>query len=59
MANTKSIKDREARKTAKREQRKALKAEYVKLTKKQRKEFRRSETVGLRAWLAEQAADAE
>ena len=55
MANTKSITDRTERKTAKRAQRKALKATHAGLTTKQKKAYRRSETTGLRAWIAEQA----
>ncbi len=55
MANTKNITDRNERKGAKRAQRKALKAVNNSLTVKQRKKYRASETVGLRAWLAEQS----
>ena len=54
MANTKQINDRAERKSAKREQRKALKDAYMNLSTKARKEFASSETVGLRAWMAEQ-----
>jgi hypothetical protein len=54
MANTKDIKDRAERKKAKRTQRKALKETLVGLSTKEHKRFRKSETVGLRAWMAEQ-----
>jgi hypothetical protein len=54
MANTKNIADRSERKTAKRAQRKALKGVFSALSDKQRKRFRKSETEGLRAWVAEQ-----
>jgi len=57
MANTKNITDRTTRKTAKREQRKGLKETYSKLSIKERSKFRKSETVGLRKWIAEEAAD--
>ena len=57
--NTKQIEDRAERKAAKRKARRALKEAYANLTKKQRKAYRRSETVGLRAWLAEQEAEEE
>lgn len=55
MANTKNITDRNERKGVKRTQRKALKAVNASLTIKQRKKYRASDTVGLRAWLAEQS----
>ncbi|MBD89572.1 MAG: hypothetical protein CL940_04490 [Deltaproteobacteria bacterium] len=54
MANTKQITDRAERKSAKREQRKALKDAFLNLSTKDRKAFASSETVGLRAWMAEQ-----
>lgn len=54
MANTKNITDRGERKKAKRALRKALKTVHQQLTTKQKRAFRRSETVGLRAWVAEQ-----
>ena len=55
MPNTKNITDRTERKQAKRAQRKAFKATYDGLTIKQRKAFRKSETTGMRTWIAEQA----
>lgn len=58
MANTKNITDRTERKAKKREQRKALKAAYSELSTKQKKAFYKSETTGLRAWIAEQQQDA-
>ena len=54
MANTKQITDRAERKSAKREQRKALKNTLMNMSTKDRKAFAASETVGVRAWLAEQ-----
>lgn len=56
MANTKHISDRAERKSAKRGQRKDLKKAYTDLSTKDRKAFAASETVGLRAWMAEQEA---
>ncbi|MEZ4269449.1 MAG: hypothetical protein R3F39_24070 [Myxococcota bacterium] len=58
MANTKNL-DGPARKTAKREQRRAFKAAFAALNVKQKKAFKVSETKGLRAWIAEQAAKSE
>ena len=55
MANTKNVDGRNARKEKKREQRKALKKLYDDLTTKQKKAYKKSETVGLRSWLAEQS----
>ncbi len=60
MANTKNITDRGERKTAKRTQRKALRALGVSLTPKQRKKFRKARAegaTGLRKWLGEQASE--
>ncbi len=57
MANTKQITDRTERKAKKRELRKGFKAVYSKLTKAQRRRFRNSETVGVKKWLAEEAAN--
>lgn len=57
MANTKNITDRSARKSAKRSQRKALKLTFAKLSIKERSKYRKSETLGLRKWIAEQAAE--
>ena len=57
MANTKHITDRAERKAAKRSQRKALKALHVGLSTKDRKKFAKSETTGLRTWIAEQNAE--
>lgn len=56
MANTKNIENRQERKAAKRAQRKALSQTKSDLTAKQIKAYRKSETVGLRAWIAEQEA---
>ncbi len=56
MANTKNITDRTERKNAKRAQRKALKAVMTGLTVKDRKRFKKSETVGVRRWIAERDA---
>lgn len=56
MANTKNISDRAERKTAKRAQRKALKAVHVALGPKANKKFRKSEHTGIRAFVAEQNA---
>ncbi len=57
MANTKNITEREARKTEKRKQRKALKETFANLSPKDRTSFRKSETVGLRKWIAEKDAE--
>lgn len=57
MANTKKITDRDARKDAKRKQRKALKETFANLSQKDRTKFRKSETVGLRKWIAEQDSE--
>ena len=57
VANTKHISDRAERKASKRQQRKALKDLYENLTKDQKRRYRKSETKGLRAWLAEQKSD--
>ena len=57
MANTKNITDRKERKNAKRAQRKALKALQTSLPPKELKKFRKSEHTGLRAFVAEQAAE--
>jgi len=57
MANTKNITDREARKNEKRKQRKALKETFADLSPKDRTSFRKSETVGLRKWIAEKDAE--
>jgi hypothetical protein len=54
MANTKQITDRDERKSAKRDQRRALKGVYTALSTKDRKSYRSSETPGLRAWLSDQ-----
>jgi len=59
MANTKNITDPAERKSAKRKQRAELVKVQRSLTTKQRSEFRKSETVGVRAWMAEQQAEAE
>ncbi len=53
MANTKNITDRSERKAKKREQRKALKGAYSGLSTKEKKAYHKSETTGLRAWMAE------
>lgn len=55
MANTKNITDRTERRNKKRGLRKALKRAFSQLTTKQKKAFRKSETIGLRNWIAEQA----
>ena len=57
MANTKNITDRAERKTAKRKQRAELAKVQRSLTTKQRKAFHKSETVGVRAWIAEQQSE--
>ena len=57
MANTKNIENRTERKAAKRAQRKALSETKANLTATQVKDYRKSETVGLRAWLAEQEGE--
>ena len=57
MANTKDIADRSKRKAKKRTQRKELKKLYDDLSDKEKRAYRRSETVGLRAWVAEQKAE--
>ena len=57
MANTKNITDRAERKTAKRKQRAELAKVQRSLTTKQRKAFRKSETAGVRAWIAEQQSE--
>ncbi len=57
MANTKTITDRAERKKMKRGQRKALKQTYASLTIQQRRRYKKSETAGLRAWLAEQRSE--
>ena len=54
MANTKNM-TREKRREAKRTQRRALKAVYAGLSKRQRKQLR-EDRVGLRAFVASQAA---
>ena len=59
MANTKNITDRAERKSAKRKQRAELAKVQKSLSTKQRKAFQKSETVGVRAWLAEQQAEAD
>ncbi len=56
MANTKQISDRNERKAKKREQRKALKAAYYELSKADKRRYKKSETVGLRKWIAEAEA---
>jgi hypothetical protein len=55
VANTKSITDNTERKSKKRAQRKALKATHAGLSTKAKKAYRKSETSGLRTWIAEQA----
>ena len=57
MANTKNITDRAERKTAKRKQRSELAKVQRGLSTKQRSAFRKSETVGVRAWIAEQKSE--
>ncbi len=59
MANTKNNTDRGERKSAKRKQRAELAKVQKSLSTKQRKAFQKSETVGVRAWLAEQQAEAD
>lgn len=59
MANTKNIEDTNTRKTAKRKLRRALKGFYGALSTKQKKQFRNSETVGVRKWSDEQKAIVE
>ncbi len=53
MANTKNVGDRSKRKELKRELRKKLKETFAGLGKKEKREFGKSETKGLRAWIAE------
>ncbi len=55
MANTKQITDRTERKAAKREQRKAFKQTFTQLSKADKRRYKKSETVGLRKWIAEEA----
>ncbi len=57
MANTKTL-SRDERKTAKRKDRKELKAVYATLTVEQQKKFRKREdrTVGVRAFVAKAGA---
>ncbi len=57
MANTKQITDRADRKAKKREQRKAFKQTFTALTQDQKRRYKKSETVGLRKWIAEDAAE--
>ena len=57
MANTKNIQDRGERKTAKRAQRKSLKQTFHNLSPKEKTQFRKSETAGLRKWIGEQQGD--
>lgn len=54
MANTKDITDRAERKAKKRELRTALKAEFAKLSKDDKRRFRNGETKGLRKFIEEQ-----
>lgn len=54
MANTKNISDRQERKAKKREQRADFKALFMSLDKNEKRRFRKSETVGLRKWVAEE-----
>ena len=54
MANTKTITVRSDRKAKKRAQRKALKTTHAQLSTKQKRAFKKSETTGIRAWIAEQ-----
>lgn len=56
MANTRNIKDKAERKAKKRAQRTALGAEFAKLTKDQKRRFRKGETTGLRKWISENVA---
>ncbi|MCA9515363.1 MAG: hypothetical protein KC635_10500 [Myxococcales bacterium] len=56
MANTRNITDKAERKAKKREQRAALKAVFTKLTKDEKRRFRKGETKGLRKWVSENAA---
>ena len=55
MANTRNL-EKTARKTKKRAQRKALKRDFAALSQKQKKDFRKSESTGLKSWLSEQSA---
>lgn len=57
MANTKNITDRTERKTAKRAQRKALKGVLTGLSVKDRKRFKKSESTGVRQWVAERDSE--
>ena len=54
MANTRNIEDRAERKAKKRELRTALKAEFAKLKKDDKRRFRNGEIKGLRKFIAEQ-----
>jgi hypothetical protein len=54
VANTKTITDRTERKSKKRELRTALKAEFAKLKKDEKRRFRNGEIKGLRKFIAEQ-----
>ncbi|MFO0747688.1 MAG: hypothetical protein U1F43_18785 [Myxococcota bacterium] len=53
MANTKSIENKTERKAKKRALRRALKGEFYKLTKEQKRRFRNGEIKGLRKFKAE------
>jgi len=56
VANTRKITDTTERKAKKRALRKALKAQFAKLTKDQKRRFRNGETKGLRKFIGESAA---
>lgn len=51
MANTKNITDRTERKAKKREARRALKAEFAKLTRDEKRRFRNGEERSLRKFI--------
>ena len=59
MANTKQITDSGARKKAKRLLRAAYKKAFAGLSPKDKTRFRKSETPGLRKWIAESQGKAE
>lgn len=59
MANTKDITDRAERKAAKRAQRKSLKETIGNLTVQERRQYRRSEIVGYKAFLADRDSGTE
>jgi len=56
VANTRNIEDRQERKAKKRELRRALKETFARLSQADKRRFRKSETKGLRKWIAENAS---